>query len=163
MFAQANSEGQQTSQTHSCSYNIDRIQAGPPDYQAILMGGKKFVDTTFPRNNEAIYWSDRRPDNAQQSLIEASKKVQFWQRLSERYPQNMMFGQGGLTIFDTAQSQSLGNCYFIAGMIAFAEEEKRFREMFVIQEINEIGIYAFNMYIRGKPTIVVIDDYIPFI
>jgi len=48
-------------------------------------------------------------------------------------------------------------------MIAFAEEEKRFKEMFVIQEINDIGIYAFNMYIRGKPTIVVIDDYIPFI
>jgi hypothetical protein len=37
--------------------------AGPPDYQSILMGGKKFVDTTFPRNNEAIYWSDRRPEN----------------------------------------------------------------------------------------------------
>ena len=47
-------------------------------------------------------------------------------------------------------------------MVAYAEEEARFRDMFVIKEANEIGLYAFNVYIKGKPEIIVIDDYLPF-
>lgn len=47
-------------------------------------------------------------------------------------------------------------------MIAFAEERERFKEIFVLKEANEIGLYAFNVYVRGRPYIIVIDDYIPF-
>jgi hypothetical protein len=56
----------------------------------------------------------------------------------------------------------LGDCYFIAGMVAFAEDPLRFKELFVLKEINELGIYIFNIYIKGKPVKIVIDDYIPF-
>lgn len=34
--------------------------------------------------------------------------------------------------------------------------------MFVIKEINDYGIYAFNLYVRGKPVTIVVDDFIPF-
>ena len=48
-------------------------------------------------------------------------------------------------------------------MVAFAEDEERFKEIFVLKEANELGIYIFNLYVRGRPFMVSIDDYIPFI
>lgn len=48
-------------------------------------------------------------------------------------------------------------------MVAFAEDPERFKDIFVIKEANELGIYAFNLYVRGRPFVVVIDDYIPFV
>lgn len=47
-------------------------------------------------------------------------------------------------------------------MVAFAEDTERFKEIFVLKEVNELGIYAFNLFIRGRPMVVVVDDYIPF-
>jgi len=63
---------------------------------------------------------------------------------------------------DASQSQTLGNCYFIAGLVAFAEDRDRLDKVFVIKEANNAGIYAFNLYLRGKPIIVTIDDRIAF-
>lgn len=34
--------------------------------------------------------------------------------------------------------------------------------MFVNKEQNEAGIFAINAYIRGKPTIITVDDYVPY-
>lgn len=34
--------------------------------------------------------------------------------------------------------------------------------MFVIQEVPKPGIMAFNVYIRGMPMVVTIDDILPF-
>ena len=77
------------------------------------------------------------------------------------YPKNLLFGQGGLSLEDTSQSQKLGNCYFIAGCVAYAEDEQRFLDTFVVQASNTKGIYAFNIYIAGKPATVVVDDFLP--
>ena len=35
--------------------------------------------------------------------------------------------------------------------------------MFLTDEMNQPGIYAFRFYIMGKPWVVTIDDYLPFI
>jgi len=47
-------------------------------------------------------------------------------------------------------------------MVAYAEDPERFKEIFVMKEVNELGIYVFNLFIRGRPYMVAIDDYIPF-
>ena len=47
-------------------------------------------------------------------------------------------------------------------MVAFAEDVDRFKKVFVVKEINSVGIYIFNLYIRGRPFKVIIDDFIPF-
>ena len=73
-----------------------------------------------------------------------------------------MFGEGGLSLQDTFQSQKLGDCYFIAGSVAYAEDEARFLESFVVQATNIKGLYVFNVFVAGKPEVVVIDDFLPF-
>jgi hypothetical protein len=47
--------------------------------------------------------------------------------------------------------------------MAYAQKPHSFTKTFVIQEANNNGIMAFNVYVRGKPMIVVVDDIIPFI
>jgi hypothetical protein len=79
-------------------------------------------------------------------------------RLHERYPNNKLFGDRGISIQDTAQSQKLGNCYFIAGVVAYAEKAERFKKVFVIQEVNSSGIMAFNVFVKGMPLVVTVDD-----
>lgn len=46
--------------------------------------------------------------------------------------------------------------------MAYAEDEKRFLDSFVVQASNIKGIYVFNIFIAGMPKVVVIDDFLPF-
>lgn len=57
----------------------------------------------------------------------------------------------------------MGNCYFISGIVAFSDKNESFRKVFVVQEANTSGLLAFNVFIRGKPQIVTIDDTIAFL
>ena len=49
-------------------------------------------------------------------------------------------------------------CYIEASMGAIAEFPDLVKNVFVTQEENDVGIYAFRFYIRGKPWIVTVDD-----
>ena len=73
-----------------------------------------------------------------------------------------MFVNGTATFQDSAQSKYLGDCYFIAGISAMAEYSERLKKAFVIKEMNKSGILAFNMWVKGIPVVVTIDDVLPF-
>jgi hypothetical protein len=47
-------------------------------------------------------------------------------------------------------------------VVAYAEKAERFKKVFVIQEVNTSGIMAFNVFVKGMPVVVTVDDYIPF-
>jgi len=51
-----------------------------------------------------------------------------------------------------------GTCYIEASLGALAEFPTLVKNVFVTQEKNEAGIYAFRFYIRGKPWVVTVDD-----
>jgi Calpain family cysteine protease len=48
-------------------------------------------------------------------------------------------------------------------LVAFAEKSNRFKKLFVIQEVADPGVMAFNVYLRGMPFVVTVDDLLPFI
>jgi hypothetical protein len=83
--------------------------------------------------------------------------------LFKRYPLNTLYGTGGLSGLDIAQSQFLGDCYFIAGVVAFAERTLGFDNLFVTKEVNPSGICCFNIYVRGIRKIACVDDLLPFL
>jgi hypothetical protein len=64
--------------------------------------------------------------------------------------------------YDIIQGKT-NNCYLISTMGSMAEKPHFIRDVFVTDTENEAGIYAFRFFIRGKPWIVTIDDYLPFI
>jgi len=55
----------------------------------------------------------------------------------------------------------LGDCYLLAGISSVGEINSRFEKVFVNPTINWAGLYAFNVFIRGIPHLVVVDDSIP--
>jgi hypothetical protein len=50
----------------------------------------------------------------------------------------------------------------MAAMGVMSEFTELLQRVFVTKEVNDSGIYAFRFYIRGKPWLLTIDDYIPF-
>ena len=71
-----------------------------------------------------------------------------------------MFGTDG-SINDIGQG-AVGDCYYLAALSAVAEVDDRFKKVFVNPNKNTAGIYAFNVFVRGIPTIVTIDDRLPY-
>ena len=47
-------------------------------------------------------------------------------------------------------------------MASFAEDPDRIKDIFLTEEINKEGVYAFNMFLLGMPITITIDDYLPY-
>jgi hypothetical protein len=56
---------------------------------------------------------------------------------------------------------ALGNLYFLSALSALAIESERIKDLFVIKEYNEAGIYVVKFYINGHQHNITIDDYFP--
>lgn len=102
-----------------------------------------------------LYWS---------SYTSGSFNYRDWSwveynRLSSLYPNNRLFGTQDFTN-DILQGM-LADCYYMSGIYAIAEDDYRFQRVFVTKEQSKAGIYAINAYVRGKPTIITVDDFVP--
>ena len=51
-----------------------------------------------------------------------------------------------------------GDCYYLAAIAALSENEQRLDYNFVTKEVNPTGLYAFNVWVRGVPNIMSVDD-----
>lgn len=85
-----------------------------------------------------------------------------WDRARNIVPHAQTFGEKNEP-WDISQGE-LGDCYFLASCSAIAERDERIRKIFVpeVWSYPQDGVYAFNVYVRGKPTVVTIDDYLPY-
>ena len=79
-----------------------------------------------------IYWPESISPDASVSLVDEAKLVTSFENLFKKYPNNTLFGPDPRGDQDTAQSQYLGDCYFITAIIAFQKKSNSFRNLFVI-------------------------------
>ena len=56
----------------------------------------------------------------------------------------------------------MSNCYWITAYSDVGQTPARVKDIFQTQEYNDEGIFAVNLYIKGKKTTITVDDYIPF-
>ena len=56
---------------------------------------------------------------------------------------------------------SLGNCYFLAGLVALTDEPSRIHKLLMTKEVNKNGIYHVRLFVNGLQTSVVVDDFVP--
>ena len=56
---------------------------------------------------------------------------------------------------------SLGNCYFLAGLVALTDEPSRIQKLLMTKEVNSTGIYHVRLFVNGLQTSVIVDDYVP--
>lgn len=70
-----------------------------------------------------------------------------------------MFAKG--QTFSTLNQGGLGDCYYLAALVAIDNREGALENMFVTKEINSKGIYAMKLQVNGEMVVVHVDDYIP--
>lgn len=137
-----------------CTNALTRLKAGPANPAKILGTGKKYTDDTFG-GDSAIH--DGREAN------EFSGKTIVFKRWSEMpdYKGFTVLGADDNTpMMNEASQGQLGNCYFVSAMSAAAEFPELIQNMFVNKEKNDEGLYLIRFFIRGKPWVVSIDDYL---
>ena len=147
----------QVSQT--CQAAIQRIKDGPADYKSIIGSGKKYTDTSFAADSEMIRWADRAKSGLGASLKTYVKSTSF-SRIRDKFPGAKLFGSE-ISPFDIYQGR-LSDCYWIAATAATANgDPDRIKEIFVTDDYNNEGIFAVNLYIKGKKETITVDDYVP--
>lgn len=80
-------------------------------------------------------------------------------RIGEFNSTSPLFDDDGMKFNDIKQGGA-GTCYILAALGAMAEYPSLIESMFVDGiQLSENGIYNIRFYIRGKPWVVTIDDY----
>ena len=148
----------QASETHSCNFSIDRVKKGAADYKGIIGGGSSYQDPDFGPEASSIFWEDRNRGYLYGHVSDIS-----WDRAKNIVADAVTFG-AKIEPWDIFQG-AIGDCYFLAAGSAIAEHDDRIKGVFVpeVYSYPEEGIYAFNVYVKGIPTTVSVDDYLPYI
>ena len=83
----------------------------------------------------------------------------MWFRLKDLYSTNTLFGSSDFSN-DIIQGMA-SNCYLMSAIHGIAENDQRFQKIFINKDQVAAGMYALNVFVRGKPSIITVDDQIP--
>ncbi|CDW79186.1 calpain family cysteine protease containing protein [Stylonychia lemnae] len=149
------SKPQKATISSSCQAAITRVNKGlSKNFKDLVTKSSTYQnDTSFPSDYSSIASTTYTKNE-----LSPFTKVK-WGRLNTICPTCTMFGTQNY-INDISQGY-LGDCYFLAGISAVAENQTRLEKAFVNPSINWGGLYAFNVFIRGVPYVVDVDDAIP--
>ena len=140
---------------------MDRNKNTVDDFINIVKrdSSNKFVDHNFPIN-DALYWKDA--GEAGRDMAQLESWIE-WKRISD--DDNLTFwgpkGKQSINPQDINQGY-IGNCWIMAAISAIAEVPDRVTDVFVNDEISDVGIYGVKMYTLGVPFTQIIDDYLPY-
>ena len=56
----------------------------------------------------------------------------------------------------------MGNCYWLAAAQSVALDAGRIKDIFMTDTYTNEGIFAVKLFIKGKPEIITIDDFLPW-
>jgi len=126
----------------------------------------KFTDERFP-TTDALYWADLDINPYTWGMENTP-----WRRVGEVFDKatHSIWGNHEISPRDMAQG-GIGNCWYIAAAAALAEfpdrldkvVENAHLENSSTNDLNDVGIYAFNMYAVGVPITIIVDDYLPLV
>ena len=68
-----------------------------------------------------------------------------------------MDSSGDPSVNDVRQG-ALGTCYFMAALAAIATKPSLMKTSLLVDEKNTAGVYGVDLYIRGRPHTVSIDE-----
>jgi calpain-15 len=129
---------------------------------------RKAVDTLTPRDvhRRVGNYVDPHFYPGDQSVFVGSNLTQLqdtaiqWRRPSEFMSGQVKLFEGDIEPNDIRQGK-LGDCWFMCALSALAERPDLVRRLFLIEEINEEGIYRVRFCKDGEWIKVTVDDYFP--
>ena len=145
---------------HTCHSTADRAKMQSPDFNQWRFGGYRFVDMEFTHDNDALAWKDLH----EAGVEDLDMSIIQWERAYSLFASKgkKLSGADGMTPDDINQG-ALGNCWFLSGASAVAEENGRMEKVFLNKDkdLNAQGVYGVNLYNLGVPQTVMVDDYLP--
>jgi len=144
------------------SYFQDEPQCVParPFQQPGVDVGGKFVDTSFPCDDKALFFSKTSREQTAAEQFKRSHHRIGWKRVSDICPGGKLFNN--IHPNDIMQGE-LGNCWLLAGLAALAEFPVAIMNLFEQKEASQDGKYTCRIYNAPmkKWEAVVVDDFIP--
>jgi len=136
--------------------------------------GYHFVDATFYQRDSLYWWwalPQKKIWNSEFDLITGQTRWRHASALSEgdygSFPlwtdRDPSKPTSRLGWWNEVLQGSLGNCYLITSMSSVAAlRPDKIKDLFVQKEKNSAGIYNIKLYIRGRPTLITVDDNLLF-
>lgn len=125
---------------------------------------KDFVDELFKPEQNSIVFVDKHKECSKDILPEEVNAISglVWKRPSELFNGKKYFLYKDINVDDIKQG-ILGNCYFLSSISAIAEFKERIQKIIIQKEVTDNGQYHVQLFLSGRPKIVIIDDFIPCI
>lgn len=145
-----------------CTKSVDRLQAGFESLED--WEDESFWDESFePYGSEAVWWPDFTPYEEYQWFDnQFSRGKLYFTRFVNEYSDAELWGADGEVSFADIQ-QGEAPAYLKASLSSFAEFPDMVKAAFPgTEELNDSGIYNVRFFIRGKPWIVTVDNYLAF-
>ena len=142
----------------SCEYSLERFLNPNSDWETHHLN-RPYSDDTFPAASTSLYWkgflgSDREYYNTAQ-------QVSGWKRIRElEGGKPSLWGDKGVLPHGVNQGM-LGDCWALGAASALAEYPARVKAIFDNEDASTEGIYRLNLYYRGQPVKVIVDDRLP--
>ena len=125
-----------------------------------------FTDPLFPPNRNSLLGLDSsgkiidpQVHKDHQNEVKNFENITFV-RPNEIFGNEYKLFSGKIEVNDIKQG-SLGDCYFLTALGNICKFPGLIMKIFKTKEINKYGYYELFLRIDGKPTILIIDDYLP--
>jgi len=148
-----------------CSVNVDRLDStkAVTEWNNNINSGTPYKDMTFlAQKDYTLYWKDYLNNAAIEMYNQGYKDVSDWQRPNEfdtkRSPS--LWGDKGILPNGIVQG-GLGDCYMLAAAAALAVHPERIEKIFQNTNYPASGLFMVNLYRRGEPVKIVVDDRFP--
>ena len=83
-----------------------------------------------------------------------------WNRIGDFFPESILIPPTP-SFLDPIQN-TWGDCYLFSAMTSLAQHPDMLNSLFLTPEKSQSGIYAVKLFVRAKPHIVVVDDWMLF-
>lgn len=161
---------------------LNQARLTKDEYYNYKKQNKKFTDELYPPNDTSIYsqtltgeFRDKRSgqklkESLDSLLMKDDKKLTIeWERISDRPYYNDIYNDK--ISHEQIEQGSLGDCYLISLLASIShfpeliigKKDKDTPHILYNYDFGDIGYYEIMFFIDGEYTIVIIDDYIPFV
>jgi hypothetical protein len=144
----------------TCQTIIERLHAGPDDWQSIEGSSEKFIDYNF-QTCDQLYFEEYNGWKAYTVQQYMDMGYYEWARLWDEPSVVSMGGSEGWGYNDINQGM-IGDCYYHAALAGLQEQYPTLtNQMVLTDDVNENGIYAVQFFVMGYRTVYTVDDYFP--
>jgi hypothetical protein len=123
-----------------------------------------FADPFFPQVADLDQLIEAGTDPADKAASGGGNKKRkaCWKRMRELSAKPKIFAQDKLDPALIIQGD-LEDCYLLSALSVIARTPERIRNLFLVDEYNEYGIYGMTFFVDGEWRAVFVDDQFPFL